>query len=83
MSDASSSAADARADLRGVICPFNFVKAKAALATIRSGQILELVLDEGDALLNVPRSLKEEGHAVLKVSPNEDETSYTLLVRKA
>ncbi len=54
-------------DLHGVICPMNFVKAKAAIATIHSGEIIELILDEGEALLNVPRSLKEEGHKILKV----------------
>ena len=70
------------ADLRGVLCPFNFVKTKAALATIGNGEILQLILDEGDAMLNVPRSLKDEGHTVLKVTASADESSFTLLVRK-
>jgi len=54
-------------DLKGVICPMNFVKTKAALAPLRAGEFLEVILDEGDAILNVPRSLKEEGHQVVSV----------------
>lgn len=54
-------------DLRGVCCPINFVKAKLAMEEIEKGEILEIVLDEGEPILNVPRSLKEEGHVVKKV----------------
>ncbi|MFH1283822.1 MAG: sulfurtransferase TusA family protein [bacterium] len=56
-------------DLHGVVCPMNYVKAKAALENIQSGEIIEFILDEGEAILNVPRSLKEEGHVILKVIP--------------
>ncbi len=56
-------------DLEGVVCPLNLVKVKVALEEIASGELLEVILDEGDAILNVPRSLKEEGHKVLKVVP--------------
>jgi len=62
-----------RVDLSGVTCPMNFVKTKVALSTINVGEVIEVVLDEGDPILNVPRSLKEEGHKVLKVVP-EGET---------
>lgn len=54
-------------DLSGVACPMNFVKTKAALAGLAKDDLLEITLDEGDAILNVPRSLKEEGHQVVKV----------------
>ncbi len=67
-------------DLQGVICPMNFVKAKAAIAAIDPGEIAELILDEGEALLNVPRSLKEEGHDILKVIPLDK--AYRVIVRK-
>jgi len=58
-----------RVDLHGVVCPLNFVKAKLALEELEPGELLEVILDEGDALLNVPRSLKEEGHRIVKVEP--------------
>ncbi|MDR2428304.1 MAG: sulfurtransferase TusA family protein [Candidatus Margulisbacteria bacterium] len=68
-------------DLSGVTCPLNFVKTKAALAQIQSGEYLEVLLDEGEPLLNVPRSLKDEGHTVMRVTPQD--TRFKLIVRKA
>jgi tRNA 2-thiouridine synthesizing protein A len=56
-------------NLHGVACPMNFVKAKLALEDLNSGDRMEVILDEGDAMLNVPRSLKEEGHKIIKVFP--------------
>ena len=67
-------------DLTGVICPMNFVKTKAALANLQPGELLEVILDEGDAILNVPRSLKEDGHQVLSVE-NLGET-FKVIVQK-
>ena len=68
-------------NLHGVICPMNFVKAKLAIEDLESGERLELILDEGDAMLNVPRSLKEEGHKIIKVEPLHGET-FRVLVEK-
>jgi tRNA 2-thiouridine synthesizing protein A len=59
-------------NLHGVVCPMNFVKTKVALEGLRTGEILEVILDEGEAILNVPRSVKEEGHKILKVIPDGD-----------
>ena len=36
---------------------------------------------DGDPVQNVPRSIKEEGHKVLKLTPNDDGT-YQLIVQK-
>lgn len=73
--------ADASLDLRGVMCPTNFVKAKLKLETMASGQILELVLDTGEPIQNVPKSLKEEGHKVVEVKREEDH--FRLKVEKS
>jgi sulfite reductase (ferredoxin) len=59
------SAADKFVDLRGTKCPINFVKTKIALAAMKSGETLELWLDDGEPAENVPRSAKLEGHKVL------------------
>jgi tRNA 2-thiouridine synthesizing protein A len=67
-------------DLHGVVCPLNFVKTKLALEELNPGERLEVVLDEGDAMLNVPRSLKEEGHKVVKVTPVGE--VYRIVVEK-
>ncbi|MEQ1848566.1 MAG: sulfurtransferase TusA family protein, partial [Nitrospira sp.] len=49
-------------DLRGVICPYNFVKTKLKLETLEQGQVLSVLLDDGDPIRNVPRSVQNEGH---------------------
>ncbi len=68
-------------DLRGVICPMNFVKAKLFLEEFEKGDIVEIILEEGDPILNVTRSLKEEGHKVIKVE-QFDNFSFKVSVEK-
>ena len=38
-------------------------------------------MNDGEPVQNVPRSMKEEGHKILKLHNNQDGT-YTLYVRK-
>lgn len=52
-------------DFRGVACPMNFVKTKIELSTLQSGEILEILLDDGEPIENVPGSIKGEGHHVI------------------
>ena len=54
-------------DLRGVLCPINFVKTKLKLEELNPGEILEIIIDAGEPMANVPRSIKEEGHRIIKV----------------
>ena len=53
-------------DLRGVACPMNFVKTKMALSQLQAGQVLQVLLDEGEPVENVPRSVEAEGHRILE-----------------
>jgi dissimilatory sulfite reductase (desulfoviridin) alpha/beta subunit len=59
-------------DLRGVCCPLNFVKAKLAMDKIKSGETIEFYLDDGEPIVNVTRSLKDEGHQVLLVTAKQN-----------
>lgn len=61
--------ADAELDLRGVICPYNFVKTKLKLETMDAGQTLAVILDDGDPIKNVPRSVSDDGHTVVLQEP--------------
>ena len=70
----------AELDLRGVICPYNFVKTKLKLETMEQGQILSVLLDDGDPIQNVPRSVSNEGHSVL--SQDCIEGSFRVLIRR-
>lgn len=73
---------DDTVDITDVVCPVTFVKAKVALEELEEGQILGIRLNDGEPVQNVPRSIKEEGHQILKLENNQDGT-YTLIVRKA
>ena len=68
-------------DITDVKCPTTFVKAKVALEELDEGQILAVRLNDGEPVQNVPRSLKEEGHEILKLDDNQDGT-FTLIVKK-
>ncbi len=72
---------DDSVDITDVVCPVTFVKAKVAIEELDDGQILSVRLNDGEPVQNVPRSLKDEGHKILKLSDNGDGT-YTLLVKK-
>jgi len=73
--------ADAELDLRGVICPYNFVKTKLKLETMERGQILSVLLDDGDPIRNVPQSVRNEGHTIL--SQERMERAHRVIIRKS
>jgi TusA-related sulfurtransferase len=65
----SSPGAPAPIDLRGVACPMNWVKTRIALERLGEGDVLEVLLAEGEPAESVPRSAAEEGHRVVAVEP--------------
>lgn len=70
-------------DLRGVACPLNYVKTKLKLEMMNAGEQLEVWLDAGEPIKNVPMSLKNDGHKVLLQEALEPEaTHYRVLVEK-
>ena len=72
---------DDKVDITDVVCPVTFVKTKVALEELDDGQILQVHLNDGEPVQNVPRSVKVEGHAILKLVDNEDGT-YEMYIRK-
>ncbi len=72
---------DEKVDVTDVVCPITFVKTKVALDEMDEGQILQVHLNDGEPVQNVPRSVKEEGHQVLKLVDNGDGT-YELYIRR-
>lgn len=67
-------------DLLGVCCPMNFVRTKLAIDKIKAGERLEILLDDGEPIVNVTRSVKDEGHRVLNVIPENGH--FRLLMEK-
>ncbi len=54
-------------DLKGVACPLNFVKAKLELEKLEINDILEVLLDQGEPVRNVPESFAEQGQEVIEI----------------
>lgn len=67
-------------DLRGVACPMNFVQTKILLSTMQSGEQLQIWLDDGPPIDNVPGSVRNEGHEILE--QKEQDGYWKLVIRK-
>ena len=68
-------------DITDKVCPLTFVKAKVAIEELEDGEVLAVRMNDGEPVQNVPRSIKEEGHQILKLEDNGDDT-FTLIVKK-
>ncbi|MBE9039881.1 sulfurtransferase TusA family protein [Oscillatoriales cyanobacterium LEGE 11467] len=71
---------DRKLDLRGTPCPMNFVRTKLQLEQMNAGQRLEVWLDPGEPVEQVPDSLVMAGYTVEKVEDRDD--FFALLVQK-
>jgi tRNA 2-thiouridine synthesizing protein A len=60
-------------DLRYDTCPITWVKTRIELERIGEGELLVLLLREGEPLRNVPATAIEEGHLVVSKQPLQDE----------
>ena len=58
-----------------------FVKTKIELSKLSEGDILEVLLAEGEPLDNVPRHAKEQGYNVLSVEHVEG-TTHKVTIKK-
>ena len=54
-------------DITNEHCPMTFVKTKLELSKLKKGEILEVILKEGEPLDNVPKSAKEQGYKILNI----------------
>ncbi len=62
-------------------CPMTFVKTKIELAKLQTGDILEVLLSEGEPLDNVPRNAVDQGYEVLSVEHVEG-TIHKVIIKK-
>lgn len=80
MSNSATSIPDAKMDLRGTPCPINFVRTKLRLEQMQPGSVLEVWLDGGEPIEQVPDSLKMEGYQIEQI---EDRSGFfAILVRR-
>ncbi len=59
-------------DLRGTPCPLNFIRTKLKLEQMQPGTVLEVWLDSGEPIEQVPDSLKMEGYVVNEIVPEQE-----------
>jgi TusA-related sulfurtransferase len=72
---------DAQLDLRGTPCPINFIRTKLKLEQLSPGAVLEVWLDPGEPIEQVPDSLKMAGHCIESLQPRSG--FYVLQVRRS
>lgn len=80
MSVSSPSTPDAQLDLRGTPCPINFVRTKIRLQQMSPGALLEVWLDPGEPIEQVPDSLTMAGYQIEQIS--DCSGYFSLLVRR-
>ncbi|MDX8380491.1 MAG: sulfurtransferase TusA family protein [Ghiorsea sp.] len=68
-------------DITRETCPMTFVKVKLQLAKMATGQELEVILNEGEPLNNVPASCEEQGYKVLSIEA-VGEGKHRILIQK-
>lgn len=76
----SASTPDAQLDLRGTPCPINFVRTKLRLEQLSPGSLLEVWLDPGEPIEQVPDSLTMAGYSVERIEDRSD--FFVLSVRR-
>ncbi len=54
-------------DLWAVARPLDFVITKLELEKLEAGSILEVLLDEGEPVRNVPKSFIRQGHDIIEI----------------
>ncbi len=67
MNQSFLSSADAQLDLRGTPCPINFVRTKLRLEKMTPGSLLEVWLDPGEPIEQVPDSLTMAGYQIEQI----------------
>ena len=72
---------DDTVDITDKVCPLTFVQAKFAMDELEDGEFIAIRMNDGEPVQNLPRSIIEEGHQILKLVNNEDGT-YNLIVKK-
>ena len=71
---------DAQLDLRGTPCPINFVRTKLRLEKMPPGGLLEVWLDPGEPIEQVPDSLAMARYQVEQIT--DCSGYFSLLIRR-
>ena len=72
---------DEEIDLKGNVCPYNFVYAKQALHALPKGKILRMIVDDPTAVTEVPRGMEADGHEILSVK-QRNKKEWEIIIKK-
>lgn len=72
MTETNTLIPDAQLDLRGTPCPLNFVRTKLRLEQMTPGSLLEVWLDTGEPIEQVPDSLTMAGYDIEQIKDCSD-----------
>lgn len=67
-------------DLSGVPCPANAARALMKLEGMDAGSTLEITIDGGEPVQNLPPALEQEGHIIL--SKTRENGKWRITARK-
>ena len=68
-------------DLTGQICPWPVINTNKELKKLNSDEILEVFVDHMPSTLNIPASVKKDGHLVVDSTSN-DNGVYKITIQK-
>jgi TusA-related sulfurtransferase len=75
--------ADYYLDISDEVCPMTFVKTRLSIEKMSAGEVLEVRLRGEEPLQNVPDSLRELGHRIVSLAPEEGAAdTWRLIVEK-
>ena len=65
---------DFQLDITGETCPLTFVRTKLLLERMAPGQVALVRLKGAEPLDNVPKAVRDHGHTVLSLAPEDPDT---------
>lgn len=66
-------------DLRGIPCPANAAKALIKIAMMDSGELLKIIIDNGEPVENVPVAISDEGHRIEEQNAFDEKSTYLII----
>jgi len=79
--------ADYFLDITNDVCPMTFVRTKLMIENMKPGQTAQVRLKNTEPLENVPRSVREIGHEVVSLVPEDPngvaDGVHLLVIRKS
>ncbi|MBF0250300.1 MAG: sulfurtransferase TusA family protein [Alphaproteobacteria bacterium] len=78
--------ADYFLDITGDICPMTFVRTKLQIERMKAGETCDVRLANPEPLKTVPASVRQMGHEVLSITPENPDASpfapHVMRIRK-